>query len=140
MNPKFKLLYPAILLFVFVPTTLFAASSYPVLTKTTGIVQGIGGVIRLLIPVVAGLALLYFFWGLAKFILHSDNEEAIKEGKKVMMWGIVALFVLVSIWGIIRYMRTEVGVDYVDQSWVPGFGTNEPPEPPYRPPPYGPQP
>ena len=91
------------------------------LGQTEGIIQGIGRLIRILIPIVAGLALLYFFWGLAKFILHSDSDEARAEGKKVMMWGIVALFVLVSIWGIIQYMRSEVGVDYMGQSWVPGF-------------------
>lgn len=58
-------------------------------------------IIQLAIPIVAALALLFFFWGLANFIFHADNEEKRKEGKSVMIWGIVALFVMVSVWGIV---------------------------------------
>jgi hypothetical protein len=66
--------------------------------------------ILMTIPVVASLALLVFFWGLVKFIWNvSGDEKAITEGKSLMIWGIIALFVLVSIWGILRFMSAEVG-------------------------------
>jgi len=57
--------------------------------------------IRLLIPIVVSLALLYFFWGLAQFISKSGGEAGIEEGKRKMIWGIIALFVMLSVWGII---------------------------------------
>lgn len=60
------------------------------------------------IPVVASLALVVFFWGLAKFILKADDVKAREEGRQVMMWGIVALFVLVSIWGIIFFLTNDI--------------------------------
>ena len=60
------------------------------------------------IPIVGGLALLVFFWGLAKFILNAGNESGREEGKEVMKWGIVALFVMVSIWGIIFFITNDV--------------------------------
>mgnify|MGYP001563865871 FL=1 len=60
------------------------------------------------IPVVAGLALVVFFWGLAKFILKAGDEKGREEGKQVMKWGIVALFVLVSIWGIIFFLTNDI--------------------------------
>ena len=66
--------------------------------------------ISLLIPITAGLALVFFFWGLAKFILHAGSEEGRKEGVQVMKWGIVALFVIVSIWGIVLFLRSEFGI------------------------------
>ena len=65
----------------------------------------IGNIIRLATPVVAALALIYFFWGLSKFILHADDETERAKGKQIMIWGIVALFVMLTIWGIIRVLQ-----------------------------------
>jgi hypothetical protein len=72
--------------------------------------------IRITIPVLAGLALFVFFWGLAKFILRiGGDEKAIGEGKNLMKWGLIALFVMVSVWGILRFVYTDLG-------FSPSFG------------------
>lgn len=70
---------------------------------------GIGGTIQSLTVIVAGLALLFFFWGLAKFILNAGDENARQSGKQIMIWGVVALFVMVSVWGIVVIMRQITG-------------------------------
>ena len=44
--------------------------------------------------IVAAIALLAFFWGLVKFIAGAGNEDKRTEGKQVMLWGIISLFVL----------------------------------------------
>ncbi|MDO8565104.1 MAG: hypothetical protein Q7R67_00555 [bacterium] len=66
--------------------------------------------ISLTLPVIAGLALLVFFWGLAKFIMNvSGDEKAVAEGKNLMIWGLVAIFVMVSVWGILRFLYADIG-------------------------------
>ena len=65
----------------------------------------VGGIIASIIPIVIALALLFFFWGLAKFILHADDENERAKGKNIMVWGIVALFVIVTVWGIIAVLQ-----------------------------------
>jgi hypothetical protein len=67
--------------------------------------------IDLLTIVVVGLALVFFFWGLALFIFKADDENARAKGKQVMLWGIIALFVIVSIWGIVLIMRQVFGTE-----------------------------
>lgn len=68
--------------------------------------------INLLIGIVAGCALLFFFWGLANFIRHMGNDEgAVEEGRAFMKWGIVGLFVMVSIWGIVNFLIDATGID-----------------------------
>lgn len=61
-------------------------------------------------PIIIGLALLFFLYGLMVFILAAGDEEKSKKGKQIMIWGIVALFIMVSIWGIIRLLQTNTGV------------------------------
>lgn len=62
-----------------------------------------------LIPLAFALCLFYFFWGVAKYIKNSaGSEDVAKEGKKVMMWGMVGLFVAFSIWGIIKFIQSEL--------------------------------
>ncbi|MCI0619845.1 pilin [Candidatus Wolfebacteria bacterium] len=61
-----------------------------------------------IILVVSGLALVFFFWGIAKLILSAGDEKGREEGKKVMLWGIIALFVLFSVWGIVQLLQRSL--------------------------------
>lgn len=61
-----------------------------------------------IIGIVTGLAVIFFIGGLAKFILNAGDEKGREEGKKVMLWGIIALFVIVSMWGIVRILQRSI--------------------------------
>ena len=74
------------------------------------LVEGIGDIIDVALPIVVGLALLAFFWGLVKFIFAQGNEEAKGEGKKIMLWGLIALFVMVAVWGLVRFIGSALGI------------------------------
>ncbi len=84
------------------------------------IVEAIGRLVELATPIVVGIALLVFFWGLVKFIFASGDGEAKEQGKNLMIGGIIALFVIVSIVGIIRFIGSAVGVDQGGNLPVPG--------------------
>lgn len=64
--------------------------------------------ISILIPIVGSLAFLSFIFGLVKFIAKAGEKE-IKDGKNLMIWGVVALFVMVSVWGLVRFLSGEFG-------------------------------
>jgi len=59
-----------------------------------------------LIPLVFTLALLLFFWGIVKYIWGEGQGK--EDGRKIMIWGIVALFVMASVWGIVTFIQTEL--------------------------------
>jgi len=59
-------------------------------------------IIQSVIPVVVGLAVLAFFWGLAKYIFSQGNENIKIEGKNIMVWGLVGLFFIFSVYGVVR--------------------------------------
>lgn len=71
------------------------------------------------IPVLAGFALLLFLWGGVKYIYNSSETKGKTEGKEAMIWGIIALFVLFSIWGILSLLQTSFFPWYYFDSKIP---------------------
>lgn len=69
----------------------------------------ISGFLNGLIGLFVTLAIVVFFWGLVKYLWNQDTENA-HEGLKIMFWGLIAIFVMVSIWGIIKLIQTTFKV------------------------------
>ncbi len=69
----------------------------------------LGCIINPLIPVIMGLALLVFLWGVFKFIRAEGDEK--EQGRKFLIWGIVGLFVMVSIWGLVSILQYTFGLN-----------------------------
>lgn len=76
-----------------------------------GITTAIEDILGAAVPFVAGLALLYFLWGLVIFIAKSGEESARTEGKSKMLWGIVGLFVIVTLWGLVKVISSSFSID-----------------------------
>jgi|JI10StandDraft_1071094.scaffolds.fasta_scaffold256993_2 hypothetical protein len=71
-----------------------------------------GFTVSSLIPIAVSLAVLAFFWYLVKFIwMASDNPEAQSKAKSGIFYSIFAIFVMVSIWGIVGLMQGTLGIN-----------------------------
>jgi len=66
------------------------------------------GVINAIIPALITIAILIFFVGLARYVYHSDSKTGRSEGVTFIKWGLVALFVLVSLWGILDVAKSSI--------------------------------
>lgn len=68
----------------------------------------LAGILYSFVPLFYGLAFLLFFWGLAAYIYYAGtgNEAEMAKGKTLMIWGVAALFVLVSVWGLARFLQS----------------------------------
>ena len=64
------------------------------------------------IPLIFALATVMFIWGAVKFfIIDVDEEAKRKQGKQFMIWGIIALAVMLSVWGLVGILRTTFGIN-----------------------------
>lgn len=88
-----------------------------------GIIMEIVDIANSITPILSTLAFLVFFWGLSKFILNSNKPEEIKNGKSYMMWGILALFILLTYRTIIGLISVELGIGTKDPV-IPQLPTN----------------
>ncbi|MBI4136183.1 MAG: hypothetical protein HY481_01365 [Candidatus Vogelbacteria bacterium] len=57
-----------------------------------------------LVGLLLALALVYFLWGVFKYIQSAGDETKRKEGVSMMTYGIIALFVMVSVWGLVNLL------------------------------------
>lgn len=74
-----------------------------------------------LVPFAVTLAVLSFFWFLIRFIWKGGQDpEAKTSSLKGMGFSILALFVMVSIWGIIGLLGSIVGVNQGGNIPIPG--------------------
>jgi hypothetical protein len=65
---------------------------------------------KTVIPFFITLAIAVFIYGVVKFIMNAENEEERKKGKNFMIYGIISLFVIVSIWGLVNILVNTFGL------------------------------
>jgi hypothetical protein len=87
------------------PAVVFAQGS----GTLQSVIATFGNIANLLVSILSVFAFVAFFYGLATYILNSADEEKKEAGKNIMIWGTIALFVLVTIWGIIGMLQRTVG-------------------------------
>jgi len=66
--------------------------------------------IKTVVPLLFSIAVAGFIWGIIQFYLNPNNEEQRKSGKAFMLWGIIALFVMISMWGLVAVLGNTFGV------------------------------
>jgi hypothetical protein len=96
------------------PMVAFAAGG-----QLVSLMDTIGTLVKKAIPILTALALVFFIVGLIRFVIAADEEKR-KDGKSMMWWGIIALFVIVSIWGIVNFIGTNLGIDATTTANPPG--------------------
>jgi len=55
------------------------------------------------------LAIIAFFWGLIRY-LFTEGTEGKAAGLKIMLMGVITIFVMVSIWGLVRLLQSTFQV------------------------------
>lgn len=73
-------------------------------------------IINPLIYFIFALAISYFLYGLVKYLLSPDNEEIRTSSKSHMLWGVVGMFVMVAVFGIMNLLLTTVGEEDIQIS------------------------
>lgn len=61
----------------------------------------IAGIMRAILAILFYLGTVIFLWGVVKYIFSSDPEK-LSEARTFIIYGIITLFVMVSVWGIVR--------------------------------------
>ena len=97
-----------VLFAVFAGAPMFAFAAP--LENIAVLMKQVGNLVNLALPIVVGIALLGFFWGLAMFIFSAGDETKRAEARSIMIYGVIALFVMVSVWGLVGFLGSSIGI------------------------------
>ncbi len=88
-----------------IPSVVFAQA----VTDFRSLMQLFANVLGGVIGVLYMAAFVAFFWGISLFILNTDDDKKRSEGKAWMFWSVIALFVMITLWGLVSILVNTVG-------------------------------
>lgn len=70
-------------------------------TTFSSLFGAIEGVLCGIIPLLFILATVVFLYGVVKYVLANGDEKQLASGRSFMIYGLIGLFVMVAMWGIV---------------------------------------
>ena len=107
---------------VFTPVLTFAAVNFDELLDLE---RQLGELIGKVIPIIFALAIIYFFWGVVQYIRGAGDPKKASERKSLMIYGVLAIAVMVSVYGLVTWLQDTLGISTtatIILPTVPGLG------------------
>lgn len=79
-----------------------------------GILCKISEILGAILPVLIALGVLYFVYGVVTYMIGSD-EEAKKKGRDRIIYGVIGLAVIVTVWGLVAILRNTFGLSNIQR-------------------------
>ena len=97
--------------FVFIGALAFPLFAFAQAPKDlTGLICLFLNILKALIPLLVGMALVAFLWGVAKFISNAEDTSKHADGRQLMIYGLIGLFVMLSAWGLVTVLTGSFGL------------------------------
>ena len=98
----------SILTLALTPVFAFAQGATPVTRTVDGFLNYVIYIAGRALPLLILVAVVLLLYGIVTTFFFNSSEDKRKEGKAFIGWGIVALFVMVSVWGIVNVLKVSV--------------------------------
>ncbi len=70
----------------------------------------VDGIINPIILLLFATGTFLFVWGLVVFLWKMDNPEGKQTGVRHMIWGILGVFIMASVLGIVKILKSTLGL------------------------------
>lgn len=90
-------------------------------TPLGNIFINIHGIINTIIYILMSVATAVFLWGMVKYISSGADEKTKEASKGTIKAGIIGLFMMVAIWGIVNVLVRTFGVGNDGTPIGPGY-------------------
>ena len=87
-------------------------------TNATSLFTNIKSILNAVIPIIIALAVVYILWGIVQAYIKGD-EESRKAGHLKILYGIIGLFIMLSIWGLVNILVNTAGLSNTVPTTIP---------------------
>jgi hypothetical protein len=89
----------------FIVVSLPAVVSAEIITDTDSLIRNLTNIGNTIIQILIAFAVIYIIFNVIRFIMvGADKPEDRTAIRASILWGIVGLFVILSIWGLVRIL------------------------------------
>ncbi|MEK9183502.1 MAG: pilin [Patescibacteria group bacterium] len=79
-------------------------------TDVKSLITSLGGVFNAIIPLLMVAATVFFLWGVLQFVTSGGDEDKRKEGRDHIIYGLIGLFIMVAVWGLVGAIADTFGL------------------------------
>lgn len=79
----------------------------------TALLSKIASIIDAVVPFIVGLAVFVIIWNIFTYITHAADEEKRGEAKKFILWGVIGVFMMLSVWGFVNILVNTFQLDKI---------------------------
>ena len=88
---------------------VFPAFSFAAITDFNSLTGFVSVVLSWAASFLLALAVVYFLYGVIKFVTAGDEAEERQKGAGMMLYGIIAIAVMASVWALVRIFTSTLG-------------------------------
>ena len=88
------------------------------ITDIQGILCKLNNIFGAVLPVLIGLGIIFFVWGVISYVVAGD-EEAKTKGRDRMIYGVIGLAVIVGVWGLVAILNNSFGLNNAQSITLP---------------------
>lgn len=82
---------------------IVSAQSYNV-SNINGAIVAITDIVNAVFPLLVGIGVFILAWGIFVFIVNAGDPEERKKGSARILWGVIGVFLMLSVWGLINIL------------------------------------
>lgn len=101
-----------------------SAQALAPITNVNNLSTRLIGIGNIVLYILIAVAVLYIVWNVVKYMIKPAGSEDRKEAGMAILWGIVGLAIIVSIWGLVNIL-TNTFKTTPERQPIPNLG-NEP--------------
>jgi uncharacterized membrane protein YidH (DUF202 family) len=109
-NKKVERLKNTIIMKKYIALSLTLAPSLVMAATFESIVEDVQSIVEMLVPLIIGIAVVVFLIGVVRYVTAGGDEEKRKESRNMMIYGIIGLFVMVAVWGLVAVIANTFGI------------------------------
>ncbi len=90
------------------PMMALAQNTYNPSLGINGLFGLIGTWVKLALPLLISVAVVWFIWEVFQYTIAGEEEKKAKA-KEGMIYGIIGIFIMVSVWGLVGILQSTFG-------------------------------
>ncbi|MBI5147679.1 MAG: hypothetical protein HZA37_00790 [Parcubacteria group bacterium] len=86
------------------------------ITNIEELITTLEDIVKAVIPLLMLIATVVFLWGIIGYIMAAGDEEKVKEARSHILYGLIGLFVMVSVWGLVNIIAGTLDLSSTTQT------------------------